>query len=61
VSTCPICHEKAAPRAENRSFPFCGARCQAVDLGRWLSEDYRIPTSELPDDELAAAAKERLS
>jgi len=24
-------------------FPFCSTRCQLVDLGRWLDEDYRIP------------------
>ena len=22
--------------------PFCSPRCQMVDLGRWLAEDYRI-------------------
>jgi len=26
----------------NRAFPFCSDRCRLVDLGRWLSEDYRI-------------------
>jgi uncharacterized protein len=24
--------------------PFCGERCKLADLGRWLSEDYRVPT-----------------
>jgi uncharacterized protein len=23
-------------------FPFCSVRCQLIDLGRWLDEDYRI-------------------
>jgi endogenous inhibitor of DNA gyrase (YacG/DUF329 family) len=23
-------------------FPFCSRRCKTIDLGRWLSEDYRI-------------------
>jgi endogenous inhibitor of DNA gyrase (YacG/DUF329 family) len=23
--------------------PFCGERCKLADLGRWLSEDYRVP------------------
>ena len=27
--------------------PFCSERCQLVDLGRWLSEEYRVP--EEPD------------
>jgi endogenous inhibitor of DNA gyrase (YacG/DUF329 family) len=25
--------------------PFCSQRCADVDLGRWFSEDYRIPAS----------------
>jgi endogenous inhibitor of DNA gyrase (YacG/DUF329 family) len=25
------------------AFPFCSFRCQTIDLGKWLSEDYRIP------------------
>ena len=30
------------------SRPFCSERCRLADLGRWLSEDYRVPdeTSE---------------
>jgi endogenous inhibitor of DNA gyrase (YacG/DUF329 family) len=23
--------------------PFCGERCKLADLGRWLSEGYRVP------------------
>jgi hypothetical protein len=40
--TCPICGEPR-PRADNPYLPFCSERCQLVDLGRWLNEDYRIP------------------
>jgi endogenous inhibitor of DNA gyrase (YacG/DUF329 family) len=29
-------------------FPFCSPRCKTIDLGRWLTEDYRIPA---PDEE----------
>jgi uncharacterized protein len=43
---CPICG-KAASQAH---YPFCSARCQDVDLNRWLSDAYRIPTKEEPDD-----------
>lgn len=32
-----------APRAENRSYPFCSDRCRLIDLGKWLGEEYRIP------------------
>ena len=29
--------------------PFCSERCQLVDLGRWVSGEYRIPLFEDPD------------
>jgi endogenous inhibitor of DNA gyrase (YacG/DUF329 family) len=32
--------------AEWPEFPFCGARCKTIDLGRWLGETYRIPAEE---------------
>jgi endogenous inhibitor of DNA gyrase (YacG/DUF329 family) len=49
---CPICEKPAPPRAENPSFPFCSTRCRQVDLGRWLGEEYRVPTRapELEED-----------
>jgi endogenous inhibitor of DNA gyrase (YacG/DUF329 family) len=41
--------------ANARAYPFCSQRCRAIDLGRWLSEAYRIagPPVE-PEDEAAA-------
>ncbi|MFC4352990.1 DNA gyrase inhibitor YacG [Fodinicurvata halophila] len=42
---CPICGKPEA--AQHR--PFCSAHCKNVDLGRWLSERYRVPTDEAPD------------
>jgi endogenous inhibitor of DNA gyrase (YacG/DUF329 family) len=30
-------------RTKVRTFPFCSPRCRDVDLGRWLSEEYRFP------------------
>ena len=44
---CPICGRPAV--REHR--PFCSARCADVDLGRWFSERYRIPSDETPDEE----------
>lgn len=43
--TCPTCRAKVVkdPARPNKLFPFCSERCHWVDLGRWLSEDYRIP------------------
>lgn len=46
---CPICDAEVAPRANNKLFPFCSARCKTIDLGKWLSEDYRVP-GEPADD-----------
>ncbi|MEJ0070938.1 MAG: DNA gyrase inhibitor YacG [Pseudomonadota bacterium] len=37
---CPIC-SKPVELLQHR--PFCSARCRQVDLGRWLSESYRVP------------------
>jgi len=40
ASPCPIC--KTPALAAMTAYPFCSERCQRVDLGRWLGEDYRI-------------------
>jgi uncharacterized protein len=48
-AACPICARPASE--ENR--PFCSRRCADVDLGRWLTGQYRIPgpsTEETKDD-----------
>jgi endogenous inhibitor of DNA gyrase (YacG/DUF329 family) len=29
--------------------PFCSERCKLADLGRWLSEDYRVPGKDPSD------------
>jgi endogenous inhibitor of DNA gyrase (YacG/DUF329 family) len=45
MPVCPICAQSAAPRPQNRAFPFCSPRCKAVDLGKWLGEEYRLRSS----------------
>ena len=51
---CPIC-KKVLTEAMRATRPFCSPRCRTIDLGRWLSEDYRIPVEEedstTPEDE----------
>lgn len=42
TATCPTC-KKSAVKDGNKCFPFCCERCHLVDLGRWLSEEYRVP------------------
>jgi hypothetical protein len=52
---CPICGKPV----ESQYRPFCSTRCQQIDLGKWLGENYRIaadtsPNSadgSLPDDD----------
>lgn len=61
MAKCPICEAAAKPRAENPSFPFCGARCKTIDLGKWMSEEYRIPVVELDEEELDEALSDGLS
>ena len=39
---CPICGR----RTEQRWRPFCSRRCADVDLGRWLTGGYAVPTDE---------------
>lgn len=39
---CPSCRG-VSKRDGNKLFPFCSERCQLVDLGRWLDEEYRVP------------------
>jgi endogenous inhibitor of DNA gyrase (YacG/DUF329 family) len=38
---CPICKKQVA--LGDPDFPFCSDRCRLIDLGRWASEEYRIP------------------
>ena len=39
---CPICGRQFR-RLETKTMPFCGPRCQQVDLGRWFNESYGFP------------------
>jgi uncharacterized protein len=52
MGMCPICGKGAKPRTENKAAPFCSPRCKSVDLGKWLNEDYRVPTAEAPHEEI---------
>ena len=44
---CPIC-AKAAERAFR---PFCSKRCADIDLNRWLSGVYAVPTADDGDED----------
>ncbi|QBY02630.1 DNA gyrase inhibitor YacG [Rhodophyticola sp. CCM32] len=43
--TCPICTKKTDPKYR----PFCSRRCADIDLGRWLTGGYAIPSTD-PED-----------
>jgi len=63
MASCPICSKPAAPRERNPAAPFCSARCKQIDLGRWLTEEYRVPSEDAPGDEgepTRAAAKQEM-
>ncbi len=39
---CPIC--KKTVKSTDAEFPFCGDRCRTIDLGKWASGAYVIPS-----------------
>ncbi len=38
---CRICKKKTTWE-ENPWKPFCSERCKLIDLGKWVSEEYKI-------------------
>jgi endogenous inhibitor of DNA gyrase (YacG/DUF329 family) len=48
--TCPVC-KKETTWDGNKFRPFCSERCRLIDLGKWASEEYRVPgeNKEMPD------------
>jgi uncharacterized protein len=60
---CPTCRRETTWE-DNEWRPFCSERCQLIDLGRWASEDYRIPVAEgepnhLPPDSDVVAHEQK--
>jgi uncharacterized protein len=50
---CPTC-DKDTKWQDNPYRPFCSERCKLVDLGRWVSDEYRVPGREAnPEQEPA--------
>lgn len=52
--SCPIC----AKNTEQKYKPFCSKRCADIDLAKWLSGSYAIPSVNEDDIEEAANALE---
>ena len=47
--SCPICDKPATEKYR----PFCSARCADIDLGKWLTGAYAIPSTDPEDAERA--------
>jgi len=47
--TCPQCSGPSVYAPHNAFRPFCSERCKLGDLGRWASEDFRLPDAAPPD------------
>ena len=47
--SCPICKRKTDPAYR----PFCSKRCADVDLAKWMTGSYALPSDD-PDDIEAA-------
>ena len=49
MKKCPTC-KREAQWQDNPYRPFCSERCKLVDLGKWVSEEYRVPGKALPEE-----------
>lgn len=47
---CPTC-KKAVERTAP-DFPFCSERCRTIDLGKWASGQYVVPSPVQDSDEI---------
>jgi len=61
---CPVCKTPVEKDLTSPVYPFCSKRCREIDLGSWLSSEYRIsenisesdgietgiPEEEIPED-----------
>ncbi len=52
--SCPIC----ASESDAKYRPFCSKRCADLDLAKWLTGSYAIPSDDPQDIEEAAEAAE---
>ncbi|MGH9870896.1 MAG: DNA gyrase inhibitor YacG [Pyrinomonadaceae bacterium] len=42
MKRCPTCNREVQWQ-DNPFRPFCSERCKLLDLGKWVSEEYRVP------------------
>jgi uncharacterized protein len=53
---CPIC--KKTVKSVDREFPFCSDRCRTIDLGKWASGAYVIPSVSDADEQIRESTPE---
>lgn len=51
VVNCPACRGESVYGPANPFRPFCSRRCQALDLGAWADESFRLPAKPSELDE----------
>ena len=52
---CPRCG-KEINNPSLPSKPFCSDRCKLIDLGKWISEEYRFASMDGKDNDVEAQA-----
>lgn len=50
--TCPICEKET----DQKYRPFCSSRCADLDLGKWMTGAYAVPSEDEIDLEQLDAA-----
>ncbi|MDP2752876.1 MAG: DNA gyrase inhibitor YacG [Nitrospirota bacterium] len=55
---CPIC-KNTTTWEENPWRPFCSERCKLIDLGKWVSEEYKIPIKSEEEKEGVAEEEKK--
>jgi len=50
IVKCPRCG-KDAEFSGNQFRPFCSERCKQIDLGNWISGNYKIPEKSKDESE----------
>ena len=51
MSKCPICETPTVQKYR----PFCSKRCADIDLGKWMTGGYALPSEEPEPEEPATA------
>ncbi|GAB4010402.1 MAG: DNA gyrase inhibitor YacG [Bdellovibrio sp.] len=61
VVKCPYC--KTEFEYQSSQFrPFCSEKCRMIDLGMWLTENYKVPSDQpLSESDLEVVINEQMA